>query len=95
MGLKHYRLVSNALSGYFANIVASSSDCDTKDYVDKGSVFSSFADIDYFKQLRVNRELGALCWPGDVDIAPEILYHEATEEPLSVWMDTKEGLKAV
>lgn len=59
---------------------------DLKDYVNKGGVFSRFSDREYFKQAYINRELGVLCWPGEVDIAPETLYHQATGEPLPEWM---------
>jgi len=68
---------------------------DFKGYAEKGGVFTPFADLEYFKQFSINREIGALCWPGGLDIAPEVLYHEATGEPLPEWMDTKEDLKAV
>lgn len=59
---------------------------DLKDYAKSGGIFSRFVDMDYFKRFYVNGELGVLCWPDGVDIAPETLYHEATEEPLPVWM---------
>ncbi len=64
---------------------------DFKDYIKKGGVFSRFADMDYFKKFRINKELGVLCWPNDVDIAPETLYHEATGEPLPNWMHEDRG----
>lgn len=63
---------------------------DFKDYVKKGGVFSRFADIEYFRQFYINEEIGVLCWPDDVDIAPETLYHEATGEPLPEWMEAEE-----
>lgn len=53
-------------------------------YVNRGGVFSRFADMEYFRQAAI--ESGVLCWPGGVDIAPETLYHEATGEPLPMWM---------
>jgi hypothetical protein len=63
---------------------------DFKDYGKKGGVFSRFADMNYFKQFYINAEIGVLCWPDNVDIAPETLYHEATGEPLPEWMETEE-----
>lgn len=54
-------------------------------YIEKGGVFSRFSEMGYFKQFYVNGELGTLCWPDGVDIAPETLYHEATQEPLPSW----------
>lgn len=59
---------------------------DFEGYDKKGGVFSRFSDLQYFKQFYINKEIGVLCWPGDVDIAPETLYSEATGEPLPSWM---------
>lgn len=56
---------------------------DLQNYMGKGGVFNAFSDIEYFKQFYVNKELGALCWPNNVDIAPETLYSEATGEVIS------------
>lgn len=61
---------------------------DFKDYAKLGGVFSRFADMEYFKKFYINKEIGVLCWPDEVDIAPETLYHEATGEPLPEWMRT-------
>jgi len=44
---------------------------DLKDYIKKGGVFSRFSDIEYFKKAYINKEFGVLCWPDEVDIAPE------------------------
>ena len=43
---------------------------DFQHYAKKGGVFNHFADREYFKRFYVNKELGVLCWPDDVDIAP-------------------------
>jgi len=45
--------------------------------------------MEYFKQVQINKELGVLCWPDGVDVAPETLYSEATGEPLPAWMITE------
>ena len=63
---------------------------DLKNYSKRGGVFSRFEDINYFMQVYVHKELGVLCWPGDVDIAPETIYSMATGKPLPEWM-TKEA----
>ena len=47
---------------------------DLRVYAGRGGVFSRFTDPDYVKLGYVNRDLGTLCWPGDVDIAPETIY---------------------
>ncbi|MBI5748193.1 MAG: DUF2442 domain-containing protein [Nitrospinae bacterium] len=59
---------------------------DLKEYLYKGGVFNRFSEIEYFKQFYVNKEVGTLCWPDGLDIAPETLYHEATGESLPAWM---------
>jgi len=66
---------------------------DLQEYINKGGVFSRFSNFEYFKRFYINKELGVLCWPDDLDIAPETLYHEATGEPLPEWMRTDEGRK--
>ncbi len=68
---------------------------DLQGYVNKGGVFTRFSDIEYFKRFYINKEIGVLCWPDDVDIAPETLYHEATGEPLPAWMTLGEKLQKV
>lgn len=62
---------------------------DLQNYVNEGGVFSRFSDIEYFKQAYVDKELGVLCWPDGLDIAPETLYSKVTGEPLPEWMTTK------
>ena len=59
----------------------------------EGGVFERFADIEYFKKVYVNKELGVLCRPGDVDIAPETINSMATGKPLPDWMEDDSGRK--
>ena len=47
---------------------------DLRAYAGRGGVFSRFADLGYVKQAYVNKDLGTICWPGNLDIAPETLY---------------------
>ncbi len=65
---------------------------DLQGYINKGGVFSRFSDIEYFKRFYINKEVGVLCWPDDVDIAPEKLYHEATGEPLPDWVQKEKAM---
>ncbi len=59
---------------------------DLQEYIRKGSLFRRFSDMEYFRQFYINQELGVLCWPDGLDIAPEILYHKATPLLLPGWM---------
>jgi len=59
---------------------------DFSTYIKRGGVFSRFSDLSYFRSFYVNKELGVLCWPDGLDIAPETLYHRATGEPLPAWI---------
>lgn len=60
---------------------------DFSKYLEKGGVFERIKDIDFFRNFTVNEDLGTLTWGHEVDIAPEILYAEATGSPLPDWMD--------
>jgi len=37
-------------------------------------VFEPLADTDYFRQVRVDEELGTIVWPNGADMAPETLH---------------------
>jgi hypothetical protein len=62
-------------------------------YIQKGGIFAPLKDLDSFKQFTINEELGVITWEDAVDIAPEILYAEATQEPLPNWMLNSEKIK--
>ncbi len=64
---------------------------DFSKYLSKGGVFDKFKDIEFFKSFQINDELGVLTWEGEIDVAPEVLYAEATGAGLPNWMDPQEA----
>jgi hypothetical protein len=50
--------------------------------VGRGGVFARLEDIAFFKQVRVDPEIGTLVWPNEVDFCPDVIYSEAMGKPL-------------
>jgi hypothetical protein len=40
------------------------------------------ADPAFVAKARVHFDAGTVCWPGDIDLDPEVLHHRATGKPL-------------
>lgn len=59
---------------------------DLSRYAEKGGVFKKFKDLNFFKDFVVSKELGTITWGNEIDIAPEVLYSDATSTPLPAWM---------
>lgn len=45
-------------------------------------VFAPLRDPAYFARVRVNPELGTICWPNDADWDPLVLYSLVTGRPI-------------
>jgi hypothetical protein len=45
-------------------------------------VFSSLKDREKFREVRVNPEIGTICWPNGADLDPDVLYARVTGEAL-------------
>jgi hypothetical protein len=45
--------------------------------VGRGGVFKPLEDIEFFKQVVVDKESGTLIWPNEVDFCPDVLYQLA------------------
>lgn len=53
-------------------------DVDIRDVVPFQGVFAVLTDPAYFAQVYVDRDWGTICWPGDLDLAPEPLWERVT-----------------
>ena len=52
---------------------------DIKTYI-WGEAFEELKDLNYFRKVKLNREIGTLEWPNGTDIAPESLYEQCKLE---------------
>ena len=50
-----------------------------RNFLGKG-LFKELLDKRKFRQIKVDAELGTICWPNGADIAPDTLYGEMTGE---------------
>ena len=48
---------------------------DLRQYLGRG-IFKGLLDKRKFRQMKVNAELGTICWPNGADIAPDTLYSQ-------------------
>jgi Protein of unknown function (DUF2442) len=47
-------------------------------------VFAPLRDPTYFRQVRVDAELGTVTWPNGADLDPDVLYAAVTGTPISL-----------
>ncbi|MBI4875177.1 MAG: DUF2442 domain-containing protein [Acidobacteria bacterium] len=47
-------------------------------------VFAPLVDLEHFNRVSVHAELGTVCWPGGVDLDPDVLYAHVSGEPVCV-----------
>ena len=45
-------------------------------------VFAPLRDLTYFRQVRVDKELGTIVWPNGADLDPDVLYSQITGKPI-------------
>lgn len=68
--------------GFTDGIVAT---LDFRDRVSgRGGVFRPLQNTEFFQQVSVDPEAGTLVWPNGVDFCPDVLYSEATGNPIAV-----------
>ena len=54
------------------------------DLVKFTGVFAPLEDKAYFAQVRVNPDIGTICWPNAADLDPDVLYAAITGEPIDI-----------
>jgi hypothetical protein len=59
-----------------------SGEVDIAQLVSFTGVFAPLRDRDYFVQVRVNPDIGTICWPNEADIDPDVLYALVTGTPI-------------
>lgn len=47
-------------------------------------VFAPLKDLEYFRLVRVDPELGTIVWPNGADICPDVLYSYASGKPIII-----------
>jgi hypothetical protein len=53
-----------------------------KELIPLEGVFAALRERSFFEQVRVNTELGAICWPNGADLDSDVLYASLTGRPL-------------
>lgn len=43
----------------------------------RGPVFEPLKNVDFFNQVKVDRESGTIVWPGEIDLDPDVLYQNS------------------
>ena len=66
-------------------------DVDISSMVPFEGVFAPLRESGYFARVRVDSELGTICWSNGADIDPEVLYSAATGAPLPEWAPPESG----
>ncbi len=55
---------------------------DVAQFIRFTGVFGPLRGRSYFKKVRVNHDLGTICWPNEADLDPVVLYSIVVGEPV-------------
>jgi hypothetical protein len=55
---------------------------DVAELVSFTGIFTPLKDRSYFLQVRVNPEIGTICWPNEADLDPDVLYAQISGKPI-------------
>jgi hypothetical protein len=48
-------------------------------------IFAPLQDLDYFAQVQIHPELGAIVWQNGADLDPDVLYSIVTKRPIATY----------
>ena len=57
-------------------------------------VFAPLRDPEFFARVRVNPELGTICWPNGADWDPLVLYSLITDKPIESLLTSPDTMSA-
>ena len=57
---------------------------DLEKLVEFKGVFEPLKDPEQAARVRVDHELGTICWPNGADLDPDVLYAELTQQPIGI-----------
>ena len=57
---------------------------DVTEFVPFTGVFAPLKDKTYFAQVRVDADIGTICWPNGADLDPDVLYAAITGEAIDL-----------
>jgi len=55
---------------------------DVADLITFDGVFAELRDGRRFAQVKINPDLGTICWPGGADLDPDVLYALVSGDPV-------------
>jgi hypothetical protein len=75
---------SSKSAGKRAGKRATRGEVDVSELVQFTGVFEPLRDPDTFAEVKVDPDLGTVCWPTGADLDPLVLYSKVTGEPIEL-----------